>query len=131
MSTQENPEQIEGVTCSASDSRVGGSIPEEKQYANAKHAVETGDESAKTELAWFMLSGRGGAVVDADGAVELLEERVKEGDVEAMWMLGLCKEYGRGTEQDCEGATELYEKSCSRTRKTISTRPASSVSIRC
>ena len=28
-----------------------------------------------------------------------------------MWMLGLCKEYGMGTEQDIEGAKQLYEKS--------------------
>ena len=39
----------------------------------------------------------------------LLEERVKAGDGEAMWMLGLCKEYGIGTKQDIEGAEELYK----------------------
>ena len=73
-------------------------------------AVERGEESAKTKLAWYKLSGMGGAKVDVDGAVKLLEERVKE-DGEAMWMLGLCKEYGRGIERDIEGAEKLYEES--------------------
>ena len=53
----------------------------------------------------------GGAKVDVDGAVKLLEERVKEKDGEAMWMLGLCKEYGRGIERDIEGAKKLYKES--------------------
>ena len=34
---------------------------------------------------------------------------MKEKDGEAMWMLGLCKEYGRGIERDIEGAEKLYE----------------------
>ena len=46
-----------------------------------------------------------------DGSVKMLEERVKEKDGEAMWMLGLCKEYGRGIEQDIEGAVKLYQES--------------------
>ena len=28
-----------------------------------------------------------------------------------MWMLGLCKEYGRGIEQDIEGAEKLFKDS--------------------
>ena len=47
-----------------------------------------------------MLSGLGGVAVDEDGAVALLQERVKDRDTDAMWMLGLCCEYGRGIEQD-------------------------------
>ena len=81
----------------------------EEEYKEVLSAVERGEESAKTKLAWYKLSGMGGAKVDVDGAVKLLEERVKENDGEAMWMLGLCKEYGRGIEQDIEGAEKLYK----------------------
>ena len=73
--------------------------------------IESGDESAKTKLAWYKLSGLEGVKVDADEAVKLLEERVAAGDSEAMWMLGLCKEYGRGTKQDIEEAKKLYKQS--------------------
>ena len=81
------------------------------EYKDALDAVERGDESAKTTLAWYMLSGYGGADVDADGAVALLEERVKDRDAEAMWMLGVCCEYGIGTEKDIERAQKLYSES--------------------
>ena len=84
---------------------------QEQEYKNALDAVERGDESAKTKLAWYMLSGRGGAAVNAKGAVALLEERVKVGDAEAMWMLGVCSEFGIGIEQDIERATKLYGQS--------------------
>ena len=87
----------------------------ELKYDCVEKAVERGDESAKTKLAWLKLSGLGGAEKDEDGAVELLEERVKEGeDDEAMWMLGLCNEYGTGTEQDIERAKDLYTQSSKR-----------------
>ena len=81
------------------------------EYKDALDAVERGDESAKTTLAWYMLSGYGGADVDADGAVALLEERVKDRDAEAMWMLGVCYEFGIGIEQDIERASRLYNQS--------------------
>ena len=74
-------------------------------------AVESGDESAKTKLAWLMLSGLGGAEVDEDRAVVLLEERVKDRDGDAMWMLGVCCEYELGIEQDLERAEALYKQS--------------------
>ena len=83
----------------------------ELQYEDVKKAVEGGDESAKTKLAWLKLSRLAGAEKDEDGAVALLEERVKEGDDEAMWMLGVCNEYGIGTEQDIERAEDLYKQS--------------------
>ena len=42
--------------------------------------------------------------------MELLKERVEgEKDGEAMWMLGMCKEYGIGCEQDLKEAEGLYE----------------------
>ena len=47
-------------------------------------AVEKGEESAKTELAWYKLCGGGGGKKDVDEAVRLLEERVKDRDGEAM-----------------------------------------------
>ena len=81
---------------------------DELQYREAVHAMESGDERAKTKVAFFKLSGRG-VKIDGEGAVALLEERVKEGDYEAMWMLGLCCEYGIGTEQDIERAEKLYQ----------------------
>ena len=84
----------------------------ELKYDDVKNAVESGDEKTKTKLAWLLLSGLGGADVDEDGAVALLEERVKEGDTEAMWILGICLEFGLGTEQDLKRAKKLYQQSC-------------------
>ena len=84
------------------------------KYDGVLNAVERGDESAKTKLAWLKLSGLGGCEVDEDGAVALLEERVKEGDGDAMWMLGVCCEFGIGIEQDVERAETLYKQSCER-----------------
>ena len=90
----------------------------ELKYEEVKSAVERGDESAKTKLAWLMLSGLGGAEVDEEGAVALLEERVKAGDdSDAMWMLGVCYEYGRGIEQDVEQAEMSYEQSSEKGNK--------------
>ena len=55
--------------------------------------------------------GLGGVDIDEDGAVALLKERVKEGDTDAMWMLGTCYEFGIGIEQDIEQAEKLYQQS--------------------
>jgi len=84
---------------------------DESQCEEAVRAMENGVESAKTKVAYYKLSGCGGIAVDADEAVVLLEERVKDGDVEAKWMLGLCCEYGIGREQDSERAEELFRES--------------------
>ena len=83
----------------------------EQEYKTVLEAVERGDDSAKTKLAWYKLSGVGGCEIDADEAVALLEERVKDKDAEAMWMLGVCNEFGRGCEQDISRAEELYKQS--------------------
>ena len=56
-----------------------------------------------------MLEGSHGMTIDADAAVALLEEKVKDRDAEAMWMLGVCCEFGMGTEQDVERAEQLYK----------------------
>ena len=85
---------------------------EKARYEDVVRKVNSGDDRAKTKLAWYMLSGVGGAFVDADGAVALLEERAKDRDSDAMWMLGVCYEYGIGVEQDVERAEMLYSQSC-------------------
>ena len=83
-----------------------------EEYKAVSEAVEKGDdESAKTKLAWYKLSGVGGCEIDTNGAVALLEERVKDKDAEAMWMLGVCNEFGIGCEQDISRAEELYKQS--------------------
>ena len=84
---------------------------EEEEYKKIVRAVNDGRNEAKTKLAFFLLTGKGGAEVDEDRAVVLLEERVKDRDTEAMWMLGLCYEYGIGCEEDCKRAMSLYEQS--------------------
>ena len=83
----------------------------EEEYKACLEAVERGDDSAKTKLAWYKLTGVGGCKVDTNGAVALLEERVKDEDAEAMWMLGVCNEFGRGCEQNISRAEELYKQS--------------------
>ena len=82
---------------------------EEKRFKDVLKAVESGDNKAKTKLAWYKLSGCGKCEIDVDGAVALLEERVEDKDTDAMWMLGLCNEFGLGCEQDVEKAERLYE----------------------
>ena len=62
------------------------------------------------EKARWMLEGSHGMARDADAAVALLEEKVKDGNAEAMWMLGVCCEFGMGTEQDVARAEQLYER---------------------
>ena len=83
----------------------------EEDYKTVLEAVERGDDSAKTKVAWYKLSGVGGCEIDTNGAVALLEERVKDKDAEAMWMLGVCNEFGRGCKQNIERAEMLYQQS--------------------
>ena len=87
------------------------SDPVESQYTQALRSMEAGEKDAKTVVAWFKLSGYGGVEKDETGAVALLEQQVGDGDSEAMWLLGLCKEYGIGTEKSVEMGDELYKKS--------------------
>ena len=92
------------------EGEANGSVPEEPEYERFLETVCNGETSAKGKLAWFLLSGHGGTGVDAKKAVGFLSE-VVESDPEAMWMLGVCKEYGIGTENDLEGAQKLYDQS--------------------
>ena len=80
----------------------------ESEYEEALNNIQRGDKRGKTKLAWLMLSGDDR---DEDKAVVMLEERTKERDAEAMWMLGLCCEFGIGTEQELERARSLYQQS--------------------
>ncbi len=86
-------------------------ISDAAQYREAVSAMEKGDVKAKTKVAFYKLTGLGGVEVDEEGAVSLLEERAKDGDSEAKWMLGVCCEYGMGIEQDIERAKLLYRES--------------------
>ena len=81
---------------------------EKQENEDTLDAVERDDDSLKTKLAWNILSGRGDIGVDVNGAIALLEEGVKGGDAEAMWMLGICSEFGIGVEQNIERASNLY-----------------------
>ena len=81
------------------------------QYREAVCALQRGDESAKTIIAYYKLTGCGDVRRNQDEAIAMLEERVEKGDGEAMWMLGLCCEYGLGIKQDLQRAEELYQKS--------------------
>ena len=56
-----------------------------------------------------MLEGSHGMARDADAAMALLEEKVKDGDAKSMWMLGVCCEFGMGTKQDVDRAEQLYK----------------------
>ena len=87
---------------------------ERAEYERALHAVEAGSGKTKTLLAWFKITGRGGAKIDLPGAVELLKDRVDCRDGEAMWILGLCYEFGLGCEKDITEAENLYTRSSQR-----------------
>jgi len=78
------------------------------KYRNVLRRVERGEEKLKTKLAWLILSGQGGVDYQIEEALSLLKEQGKKGDPQAMWMLGLCKEYGVGIEQDSTQAKMLY-----------------------
>ncbi len=85
---------------------------EKEEYKQVVEEVKEGNQEAKTKFAWFLLSGYGVVQIDEDRAVVLLEERVKDKDAEAMWMMGLCYEYGMGCETSVEEAEALYKRCC-------------------
>ena len=86
---------------------------EKEEYKQVVEAVKEGDKEAKTKLARYLLSGYGGVQIDEDRAFDILKERVtKDEDVEAMWMMGLCYEYGMGCETSDEEAEALYKRCC-------------------
>ena len=58
------------------------------------------------------------AVMDPRELVASLKKGAKAGDGEAMWVLGICEEYGIGTKQNFEKAERLYEQSSNANNKT-------------
>ena len=84
-----------------------------EEYKQVVEAVKEGNNKAKTKLARYLLSGYGGVQIDEDRAFDILKERVAKGeDAEAMWMMGLCYEYGMGCETSEEEAETLYKRCC-------------------
>ena len=79
-------------------------------FQQVSDAVKRGDQRAKTLLAFLLLSGLGGASIDHAQAVRLLQERVNNKDIDALWMLGLCYEFGMGVQQNKNTALSLYGK---------------------
>ena len=88
-------------------------LEEPKHFADLVAAANDGDTEAKVVLAWLKLQGRGSAKMDKEGGYQLLEECVALEDSDAMWLLGICNEYGLGCKQNIERAKDLYAKSCS------------------
>ena len=86
-------------------------VNDKEEYKQVVEAVKEGNKEAKTKLAWFLLSGYGGVQIDEDRAFDILNERVKDRDAEAMWMMRLCYEYGMGCETSDEEAEALYKRS--------------------
>ena len=92
-------------------------ISNNKRKQEAMSKRQSQEHGMTTEKARWMLEGSHGMARDAEAAVALLEERAKDGDAEAMWMLGVCCEFGMGTEQDVARAVRLY-KGAARKRST-------------
>ena len=80
-----------------------------RQQQQEEEMMEKKKTEECVEKARWMLEGSHGMTRDADTAVALLEEKVKDRNTEAMWMLGVCCEFGIGTEQDVERAEQLFQ----------------------
>ena len=70
-------------------------------------------ELQQTTNAWHKLS-TGPGEQSAREAVKVLKMSVKDEDEEAMWMLGVCKEFGIGTKKNIKKAEKLYAESSKR-----------------
>ena len=66
---------------------------------------------SRSEAARRVLQDGGADEAARAQAVALLAECARDGDAEAMWVLGVCCEHGVGTAQDVGRAQELYEAS--------------------
>ena len=95
----------------AQPKRVEPVAEQRDSYSTVLDSVDKGLKGAKTKLAWYLLSGLDGAQIDPERAVAILEEQVLENDSEAMWMLGMCREYGVGTKKDLQEAKNFYQRS--------------------
>jgi len=80
---------------------------EPSKFGDVLDAVKRGEEGSKIKFAQLIFSRLG---VNEE-MIQSLEEQAKNGDSEAMWKLGLCKEYGIKTKQNRKEAEYLYEAS--------------------
>ena len=70
------------------------------------NAIKRGEDDSKKKLSQLAFSG----AVDEE-TIESLHEQAENGDAEAMWRFGLCKDLGIGTKQDKKEAESLYQSS--------------------
>ena len=68
-------------------------------------------DTKKREEAFNRLRGciEEAACIDKQ-TMTMVDECVKSGDPEAMWIQGLCMEYGMGCDMDSASAEKMYEK---------------------
>ena len=69
-----------------------------ERYQEVMDAAESDDVEKKKALAWFMITGRGGAKKDPEGAVALLR-KIAEKNWAAEFLVGYCQEFGVGCER--------------------------------
>ena len=81
-----------------------------KRQQQEEEMMEKKKTEECVEKVRWMLEGSHGMTRDAGTAVALLEDLViKDRNTEAMWMLGVCCEFGIGTQQDVERAEQLFQ----------------------
>ena len=80
------------------------------QYNIKPQKLQPYKPNEDTERAWSLLST---LEPNDDGTeiVDILKPQTEKGDMEALWMLGICYEYGIGIEQNKKQAAALYEQS--------------------
>ena len=80
---------------------------DESKLQEVLNAVKKGEDGSRIKLEQLTFSKLG---VDEE-MIRRFGEQVEKGDSEAMWKLGLCKEYGLGTKQSVREAESLHEES--------------------
>ena len=68
-----------------------------ERYQEVMNAAESDDVEKKKALAWFMITGRGGAKKDPEGGVALLRKIAKQSS--SGFIVGCCEEFGVGSKQ--------------------------------
>ena len=79
-----------------------------KTAAAVFRIIGEGKTRSRIQLAWKEFLGYDAG--DGD-IIKQLNKEVEAKNGEAMWVYGICKEFGIGTEQDMEKARDLYEES--------------------
>jgi len=80
---------------------------EQSKLKDVLDAVKKGEEGSRLKLAGLTFPKLG----VNEAVIKKLEQQAKKGDTEAMWKLGLCKEFEIGTKEDKKEAETLYETS--------------------